>query len=262
MASSSDIVALIQLVFYIAALGAVVLLVRRHGYRGENSWVAVCAPAFVFVSIRISSSILHLAAALPGKSHLSQAAAILDNVGLAPLLLVLAGTIKRSNATLVRGLRPWLIMILQVSSILATILGATGGRKVYAGEAEGGGNGVALMRAGSFILVVVFVIIVVLSAVTYTIARRECARVESGAMVWVAACMPAMLVRVAYLLLALYWTADDTFRPLGTSNGSVWTHFAMSTVSEAETLEFILAYALSCPKADYARMDDDGESLK
>lgn len=88
---SAGYVAIVELIVFIPALVASLLVCARHGFSRSSGWIYTCLLSIV----RIGGAICQLIAVNNPSKDVITAAVIFDSIGLSPLLLSSLGLIYR-----------------------------------------------------------------------------------------------------------------------------------------------------------------------
>lgn len=88
--------AIVELIFYTPALALALWVAGRHGFGRQAGWIFLA----VLILVRIIGSAMLLASEHKPSTALITGAAILDGVGISPLLLAMLGILKRMFGSL------------------------------------------------------------------------------------------------------------------------------------------------------------------
>lgn len=88
--------AIVELIFYTPALALALWVAGRHGFGRQAGWIFLA----VLTLVRIIGSAMLLASEHKPSTALITGAAILDGVGISPLLLAMLGILKRMFGSL------------------------------------------------------------------------------------------------------------------------------------------------------------------
>jgi hypothetical protein len=88
---SRGYVSIVQLIVYIPCWVLGFIVCRRHGFKRSSGWIFI----LILSTVRIAGSICQLLTYSDVSDDLIKATAILDSIGLAPLLLTLLGVVSR-----------------------------------------------------------------------------------------------------------------------------------------------------------------------
>lgn len=119
--------------------------------------------------------------------------------------------------------------------IVATVLTAYGGRDIYT-SAQNQSRDIILMRAGTFIFISIFTVMVVLAVLTLlNVSRQCCHQTERAATICTLLCVPFMTIRLAFSVGSLFTMSDgnkSVLNPMSEENTDIWVHFFMVIVVE------------------------------
>ncbi|KAI4133147.1 MAG: hypothetical protein LQ338_000412 [Usnochroma carphineum] len=203
--------AIAQLVFYLPALTLSILVNLRHGFRRELGWFYLVLLAV----IRLIGNSMEIAAYSERNIHLFIGAAVLNGVGLTPLLLAMTAMLQRVNKDLLQGPLAWILRFIKFPILVALILTAYGGSQLYGNSSSSDyQQGQNIARAGIIILLVTFGLLILITAVTYSHLQRI--RSGEAIMLYAAtASIPFILIRLIYSALVYFLTHSAAFSLTG-----------------------------------------------
>jgi hypothetical protein len=88
---SRDIVAIIELLFYLPTVILAIITCFRHGFHRSSGWIYT----LILCQVRIAGAICQFLSHSNHSSGLIQATIIIDSIGLSPLLLATLGMLSR-----------------------------------------------------------------------------------------------------------------------------------------------------------------------
>ncbi|XWW97009.1 hypothetical protein V2A60_004989 [Cordyceps javanica] len=223
---SAACVAVVELVVFVPALVASIIVCARHGFARSAGWIYTS----LLCVVRIGGAVCQLIA----RDHPSQgvitAALIFDSIGLSPLLLATLGLITRLtdriNAAGKQLLSTVQLRAIQLVILVATILSIVGGTSTRP-DASGAITIPATVKAGVVLYLLAF-LGVGLSLVLALPHRRILEPREGRVAVAVGLALPLIAVRILYSLVAAF-ANNKHFSIYG---GSVGIRVGMATVEE------------------------------
>ncbi|KAL8952494.1 MAG: hypothetical protein Q9222_001597 [Ikaeria aurantiellina] len=248
--------AIAEIVFYIPTLALSILIVIRHGFKRQLGWIYLS----VLGVVRIVGNSMEISANQKHDNTLFIVAAVLNGVGLSPLLLAMVGLLQRVNEGIMHShasgnggflQRPLsrALHLVHLPIIIALVLAAVGSSKLYGTDPSNYADGQHLARAGIIIFIVSFA---GLSAITFTLTAYMLLR-DSGLktgeqriLFAVAASVPFIAVRLIYSALVYFDTSSSVFTLRG---GNIWAQAFMSVAEEWITILLYLAAGLVAPPA-------------
>lgn len=247
--------AIADIVFYIPALILSIILVVRHGFDRQLGWIFLTFLAL----IRLIGNSEEIAANAQHSNGLFIAAAVLNGLGLGPLLLAMIGMLKRveqavsrtrvnANRSLLQVAPARFLNLSRIALLVALILAAVGSAKLYSSDRSEHSQGITLARAGIVILLVLFLGLVGVTTVfASSIFRgREPVNIGERRILYaVIASVPFLAVRLLYSLLVFFDTTSSTFTLRG---GNIWVRSFMSVAEEWITVILYLAAGLAAPR--------------
>ena len=189
-------------VFYAPALLLAVFLCTRLGFRRSDGWLFLV----IFSLARIIGASMELATINdPTNISLYIGSAVLQGIGLSPLLLATMGLLNRfpvipSDGEIVRLAKNVLLRLVGLLMIAALVLGSYGGSKSY-------NNGVYKVsiytKVSSALYIVAFILIV---GITFLLSSHLLRNGTQGKRVLlaVAISLPVLLVRMVYNILSVF----------------------------------------------------------
>ena len=150
-----------------------------------------------------------------------------------------------------RGIRPRLLSLIQIPTILALVLAIIGGTKSFNSDP----NTVSTGEKLSEVAVVVFVLILmILTAVTVVTMTRltHISQGETRIIFAVACSIPFLFVRVLFSLIAAFDHNSTTFSVTATDQKAVDVEAFMATLEEFCTVILYLVAGLAAPKIERA----------
>ncbi|KAL8720860.1 MAG: hypothetical protein Q9225_002339 [Loekoesia sp. 1 TL-2023] len=233
--------AIAELVFYAPALILSGFVNVRHGFRHELGWFYL-----VLLSIiRLVGNSMDIAANSENNVDLFTGAAILNGVGLSPLLLAMTAMLKRVNKDLLPGPLERILNLIRIPILVTLVLTAYGSSKLY-GEVSPSDykHGENIARAGIIVLLLSFGLLTLITAFSFP-HRRQIRTGESVMLYAVAVSVPFILLRLIYSTLVYFDTHSKTFNLTG---GNIWARAFMSVVEEWITVILYITAGLMAPK--------------
>ncbi|KAI1121819.1 hypothetical protein F5Y10DRAFT_271696 [Nemania abortiva] len=224
--SATGIVSIVELIVYIPALIAAIVVCSRHGIHRASGWIYTV----ILCMVKIAGAICQLLATSNQSSGLLTATIILDSIGISPLLFATLGVISRFvDWILFRGIELFstkqfrFVQVLITIGLILSIVGGTSGS-----SSDGGQVTVAsTSKAGIILYLVAFLGLTFFLVVSFSYRNRVPTQ-ERRCSVAVAVAWPFILVRLVYSVLAVF-LHNSTFSIIG---GSVAVHAALAVVEE------------------------------
>lgn len=231
MVSYRNGVSIGEIAFYVPALIIAVILAIVHGFGRNSGWFFL----ITFSLARIVGPCFQLATIHdPTNTDLYTGAAILQSIGLSPLMLTALGLLSRVVSSISKtrrtfpGTRQLLLIHLVVTGAL--VLGVIGGIK-SSDKLKSTGSYVpqTYSKIASALFILSYILIVLSVLFTFChISHAE--RGERRILVAVALSLPFLLVRVVYSSLSVYDTSSKTFNVV---DGNVTVWLVMALIMEA-----------------------------
>ncbi|KAM3496809.1 hypothetical protein MY10362_009820 [Beauveria mimosiformis] len=168
---SSGYVSILSLIIFIPTLIANLVVCARHGFNSPSTWFCIL---FLCV-LRISGAICHLLSFSNFSIGLLVAIAVLNSIGLSPLLLATLGyRLPYSGGRKVLNGR--IVLLIRLLTIIPLILGVIGAYIVYSDAIRGVMGTPAIMKAAVVISAFAFLAICGAYACTIPVGRHASTR--------------------------------------------------------------------------------------
>ncbi|KAL8848718.1 MAG: hypothetical protein Q9221_006262 [Calogaya cf. arnoldii] len=247
--------AIADIVFYTPALILSIIIITRHGFKRRFGWIFLTFLAL----IRLIGNSEEIAANAQHSNGLFIAAAVLNALGLGPLLLVMIGMLKRvdqvvsqdranPNRSPLHAAPARFLNLCRILLLVALILAAIGSMKLYSSDLSQHSGGITLARAGIIIFLLLFLGLagVTTALVSHTFRRCELINIGERRMLCaVIASVPFIAVRLLYSLLVFFDTTSSTLTLQG---GNVWVRSFKSVAEEWVTVILYLAAGQAAPR--------------
>jgi len=200
-------ISIAEIIVYVPCLAIAMFLAINHGFGRNSGWLFL----ITFALARIIGPCLQLATiSSPRNVSLYIGSAILNNIGFAPLILVAIGLLSRlldsihkTHNTLINTK---VLKFVETIITVALILGIVGG--INAGNAyqtTGKFQPGTLNKAGTALLIVSWVLVVIATAVTL-IHTTHAEKGEKRLLVAIALSLPFLLIRLIYSSFSTFST--------------------------------------------------------
>lgn len=200
-------VSIAELVGYLPAAFVATYLAIRHGFRGSSGWLYLIA----FSLARIIGPAMQLATIKsPDNISLYVGSAVLNVVGLSPLQLATIGLLTRLLSSIHKSYNTFLHVamfhVVHIIILVGLILGIVGG--IDAGntfQSTGQYHPRSLNKAGTSLLIISYVLIVIFTAVIGMFIKHAEAG-EKRIYLAVVVALPILLIRIIYSALGTFST--------------------------------------------------------
>ena len=275
MISTQEAIAIAEICVYTPIFLLTVIIVFRHGFKRQSGWIYLA----IFCLVRIAGAAFKIESAEnPHDKDDAEWAAILQSVGLSPLLLASLGLLKRVTdlvsrrvrsdpeqginiavkGGLIRKLiatratassrRSRIIQLAQPPIIIGLVFCIIGGTDAASTNASDAKKGPTFTKVGIVIFLVAYVLLAALLAIT----ARDVENAPRGEkrLYWVVvAAIPFLGVRLLWSLLAVFGH-DKEFSITG---GNPWVQFGMAVVEEFVIVCMYTISGLTLGKGDVLR---------
>jgi hypothetical protein len=268
MTSTPEAIAIAELCVYSPIFLLTFIIVFRHGFKRQSGWIYLA----IFCIVRIAGAALKILSAEHPQSIDAEWAAILQSVGLSPLLLTTLGLLKRitdlvtirvhsegTNIAMIgtggkignliakraaaASLRSRIIQLSHIPIVIGLVFCIVGGTDT--GDAK---KGITFTKVGIVIFLVFYIVLAILVAVT----ARDVSNAPRGEkrLYWViVAAIPFLGVRLLWSLIAVFGH-DKKFSITG---GDPWVNFGMAIVEEFIIVCMYTVLGLALGKGDVLR---------
>ncbi|CZS99354.1 hypothetical protein WAI453_008207 [Rhynchosporium graminicola] len=200
-----------EIIVYTWAIAVAIFLVMRHGFRKNSGWIYLV----IFCLARIIGSAMQLAIiSKPTSTSLYTGYAILNNVGLSPLMFAAMGLLDRLLDTIHEThntrIHPGITKIVHLIILIGLILGIVGGinaSNAYTKALNAGAVGAyrpgSLSKAGSALFILSYAAVASLTIVIsfYTPHAQSG---EKRLLYAVAVALPFLLIRLIYSCISTF----------------------------------------------------------
>jgi ABC-type proline/glycine betaine transport system permease subunit len=221
----------VELVFYIPALGLSIWILVKHGFGRQLGWIYLA----ILSLVRIVGASTGLASVNNHSAGLTQASVVCAGIGLSPLLLAMVGIIKRVNEGMQsKGVPPRIVDSVSIPILVGLILGIVGSTKAFNSDPTVRASSAGYTKAAVILYILV---VVVLSYITITNFKnqRYILDGEKRLMLAALASIPFLAVRFIYTILSTFDKSNTIFNSTSNSQKSVVVQAIMGT-----TMEFIV----------------------
>jgi len=213
-------VSIALIVIYVPALLIATFLAIKHGMGRSSGWIYLilfCLARIIGPAMQLTT--ISLSPPSEKNEPLDTGSAILQNIGLSPLMLAALGFLSRLLSSISKAhhtaIHPRMIQALQIIIIVALILGIVGGVDAatnYENIINAGGKALyhptTLNKAGTSLFVVSYAILVGFVAITFPSVQHAEAG-EKRLFLAVALSLPFILVRLVYSCLSTFANKRD-----------------------------------------------------
>jgi len=245
---SREGLAIADLIFYIPALFVAFYISFKHGFGKKKGWFFLIMLSLV----RLVGAIAELIYVNSPSTGALTAYIVCSSVGLSPLILILLAILLRVQEGMANGpiIQPrffYLLALLPLIGLIIAIVGATDeiGTNVTPDEVS---HGQTMVRAAVIIFMVVFIILAVITGVSFASLRA----VYPGDKVLLYAAalsVPFLFVRLLYAVLADFGSTNSQFSLI---TGSVIIQGCMATLEEFICVILYSVAGIMAPKLQNA----------
>ncbi|KFX88016.1 hypothetical protein O988_09188 [Pseudogymnoascus sp. VKM F-3808] len=258
MGPSQKVIAIIELCVYVPIFFLAAFVVFRHGFRRQVGWIYLV----IFCGVRCAGAGFRIASeANPDNETDQEWSAILQSVGLSPLLMATLGLLKRitdevsvtipsnSSSGYMNSLasvgvvgklsgiitkrataisrRSRTIQIAQLPTTLALILCIVGGTDEASSNPSDRSDGPKYFKIGIAIFIVIYLLLVFLTLITAGDLHRAPAG-ERRVYIAVVVALPFIAVRLLWSILSVF----TTFKSFSAAGGNTVVELCMALIEE------------------------------
>jgi len=244
MVTSREGLAVANLVFYFPALFVAIYVSYKHGFGRKKGWFFL----IVLALVRIIGAIAELVYVNNPSTGALTTYIVCSSVGLSPLILILLAMLLRVQEGLGNGpvIQPkffYLLALLPVVALIIAVIGATD--EIGANQSPSDvSHGQTLVRAAIIIFMVVFLILVCITAITFASVRHIFPG-DHRLLYAAALSLPFLFVRLLYAILTDFDTSSNTFNLI---TGDVVVEACMATLEEFICVILYLGAGILAPK--------------
>jgi hypothetical protein len=254
MVTASEGIAIAEICIYSPIFILTLITLFRHGIKRQSGWIYLA----IFCLVRIAGALFEVETTKhPRDVTDAEWAAILQSVGLSPLLLASFGLLKRvidlvshhvrsdpeagpniaiaggrvgkmiSNRATATSRRSRIIQLSQVPIVLALILCIIGGRDIFSGTASEATRGLTLTKVGIVIFLLGYVLLAALSALTV----RDVSGAPSGEKRLygvIVAAIPLLGIRLLWSMLTVFLNSGK----FALKDENPWVKLGMAVIEE------------------------------
>ncbi|KUJ18921.1 uncharacterized protein LY89DRAFT_582774 [Mollisia scopiformis] len=256
MVSTSEAIAYAEICVYIPTFILTLFVVFRHGFKRQAGWIYLA----IFSLIRVAGAGFKIAQSHnPTNKTDIEWAAILQSVGLSPLLLASMGLLKRVNVAANSGIaniitkratahsrRSRVIQIAALPTMIALALAIIGGTDEADSDASDISNGKKYMKIAVIMFFCIYLLLCALTVITMTDVGNA-PRGEKRIYIAVLAALPLLAVRLLYSILAAFVNNND-FSIFG---GKPLIQLFMAIIEEFVIVLFYTLVGLTSNKSEY-----------
>lgn len=253
MVRGSEILDIIEVIYFTPALPVAIYICVKHGFNREAGWLVL----LILSIIRIVGSSCGIAAFSKYNGTLLEVSLIMGNIGSATLVAAFTGITNRvADGSSGSPFRGQLRRALQLIGLVAIALGIVGGTKVSERNTSS-----SYLKAAVILIVVQFLATSVVLA-SCAIHFRQILDVDRKLFFCLAFALPFLFVRVIYSILAAFDSGSSTFSLLSTTVTAVVVRGCLDVAMEIVTYTLFVFGGLVTPKMVKGQNSTDKNSLE
>lgn len=246
MVTKSEILDIIEIIFFTPALPISLYVCFKHGFSREGGWLLLT----LLSTVRLVGAALGIAATQNPSAGLITAALVLSSIGSTFLVAALSAMVNRveTGAQQTR-LPPRIRKYIQIIGLVAIILGSIGGSKVASSDPSTQDDGYTYIKAAAILILVLFLATMfILSA---SILHPRAVKATDRKIFYAAVvASPFVLVRVIYTICAAFDHTSSTFSSRSDSVTAVVVRAIMAIAMEIIAAFIFLIAGILSPKME------------
>lgn len=254
MVTSSEVLDIIEIVYYVPALPVAAYVCFKHGFSREAGWLTLV----ILSLVRIIGAATGIAAVTDPSTGLITTSLVMSSIGSATLVAALTGVVNRiENGSRQSHLPARTRKLLQLVSIAAIALGAVGASKMSSSNASDRSSGETYMRVAAILILVQFLATVLILAFS-AFNMRAIMDGDRKLFALAAAACPFILVRVIYSICSAFNYNSSTFSLRSTTITAIIVRAVMAIAMEIIATTLLIVGGVVSPKiAQGERVQND-----
>lgn len=244
MVTSSEILEIVEIIYFAPAVFVALFVCVRHGFSREAGWLSLA----ILSVVRAVGAALGIAATKNPSTGLITAALVLSSIGSAVLVAALTGIANRiETGSGLSHLSPKIRKYIQLIGLVAIIMGIVGGTKVADSDPDTRSDGYTFIKVSAVFILVQYLANVYLLSLSAMNMRRI---IEADRRLFFAAAAscPFIFIRVVYSLCAAFDPTSSVFSTRSNSVTAVAVRAVMAIAMEIIAASFLLFGGLVAPK--------------
>ena len=237
-----EIVDIVEIIFYVPALGLSVWCCVRHGAGRQLGWFYLV----VLALLRLIAASTGIASVHdPTNTNLTATWLTCYGIGLSPLLLALQGILKRLNEGMKRhGFQPRYIQMLSVLVLAALVLAIIAATKLYSSDPSTASDGLDFQKAAIVVFLVTFLLLAALAVFT-AVKKQYIYKGEERLLAAVLLSLPFLLIRLVWSMCSAFDNSSTTFSLVSSAHTPVAVWAIMSVLMEFIVVSIYIAAGLT-----------------
>lgn len=245
MFTKSEIVDIIELIYFVPALPLAIYVTYKHGIRREAGWLTL----IILALVRIIGASTGIAAVQTGSINLYICYYVTSNIGSTLLVASLTGLVNRVySGTGKIFLPPRITRFLNLISLAAIILSSIGGSDVTSSNTGTQHTGHSLTKVAVILILVQYLATMAIAGFT-AMHSRYINTGDRRLFHFALAAAPFVLVRVIYSICSAFDYKSSNFSLLSNTVAAVAIRACMDVAMEILAMTFFLAGGITAPKA-------------
>ncbi|KAJ9655657.1 hypothetical protein H2198_005555 [Neophaeococcomyces mojaviensis] len=244
MVTKSEIVDIIELIYFIPALPLTAYIAYKHGFSREAGWLLLV----ILSLVRIIGASTGIAATISPSNGLIECSFIMSSIGSTLLVAALTGIVNRVNTG--TGRSPFSsrqTRLLQLVGIAAVALGIVGGSDLTSSDPDTRANGHTYSKVATILILVQFLATVGIAGFTL-LNSRYINTADKKLFMFALASIPFVLVRVIYSLCTAFDYNSSNFNLTSNTVAAVALRACLGVAMEIVATTLFIVGGLLAPK--------------
>lgn len=246
MVSSSEILDIIELIFYTPVLLVSLYVCKKHGFSRESGWLLIT----ILSAVRIAGAATGIAGLTSGDQSVLIASLVLSSIGSATLVAALTAITNRiESGSRVSHIPPRIRKALQLMTIVAIAMGAVGGSKVADSDPASRADGYTYLQVAAVLIFVQYLVTAYLLAMQLTHMRRVL-DTDRHLCIAATAAAPFIFVRTIYSLVSAFDHNSPALNSYSRETTAIVLRGVLGVAMEIIATTFLLVGGIVAPKME------------
>lgn len=245
MVGSSEILDIVEIVYFGPALLAAAFVCAKHGFSREAGWLLLVILSLVRI---IGASTGIAAERNPTNSGLITCSLIMGSIGSTLLVAALTGIVNRIDSGSQQSPLPARIRrLVQLGGLAAVILGIIGGINIASSDSDDRSDGYTYARAAIILVVVQYLVTIVI--LSFSLLHMRCILTEDRTLFFCASmASPFVLVRLIYSICATFNPASPRWSFRSDTVTAVAIRGVLEIAMEIIAVSLLISGGIKSPK--------------
>jgi len=244
MFTKSEVLDIIELIYFVPALPLTVYIAYKHGFSREAGWFLL----IILSLVRVLGASTGIAATISPSTGLIETSYVMSGIGSTLLVAALTGIVNRINDGTGRSpLSPRQMKLLQLISLAAVVLSIVGGTDIASSSSNTQASGHTFSKVATILILVQFLATAGIAALVFVSFRYVNAG-DKRLFLFALAAMPFVLVRVIYSICSAFDYHSSNFSLTSTTIAAVVLRACLGVAMEIVATTIFIIGGLLAPK--------------